>query len=103
MSNEKAILGGVNIGGTVYVPGQEADLAKVITAKQIVHLTEQGAIAGDWKSTAQAEKAAADNAAAEAAAKAEAAEKAAKEAEAKALAEKEAAERAAAEAAGKNK
>lgn len=106
MSKVKAeILGGVNIDGTVYVAGQESELAKVVTAKQIEHLTEQGAIAGEWKSTAQAEKAAAEKAADEANAKAELAAKQEQEAAGKAKAELEAAEKAKAEAeaAGKNK
>lgn len=58
MSKVKAeILGGVNIGGTVYVPGSEDALSKVITQSQIDHLTDQGAIVGDWKAGAKEEPA----------------------------------------------
>lgn len=54
------ILGGVNLGtGTVFVEGMEDQLGEVISQDQIDHLTEQGAITGDWvvkKSTAQAKR-----------------------------------------------
>ena len=43
------ILSGINIGdGNVYIPGKEKELAARLNSKQIDHLKEQGAIAGDW-------------------------------------------------------
>lgn len=53
-AKEKAeIVSGVRLSDekgrtAVYVPGMEAELAEVISQKEIDHLTEQGAITGDW-------------------------------------------------------
>lgn len=48
MANSK-INGAVRVGGTVYVAGQEAELAKVLEPGDVARLREGGAISGDWK------------------------------------------------------
>lgn len=44
----KAIISGVTIGATTYVPGQETALEAVITQAQVTYLLAAGVITGDW-------------------------------------------------------
>jgi hypothetical protein len=44
----KAIITGVTVGATTYVPGDETALEAVLTQAQVTYLLAAGAITGDW-------------------------------------------------------
>ncbi len=49
MADNRIIHSAVRIGDEVYGPGREDDLSEKMTKEQLKHLTEQGAIEGDFK------------------------------------------------------
>lgn len=51
-NSDRKIIRGVRLGTTTYVPGQEDELDKLLSADEVKRLSDKGYIQGKWSGTA---------------------------------------------------